>query len=478
MLRKLSEFFLLLVATTLATYYAPAAVKTVFYVALLAFYFRSKNESLWLAFFLTISDGFWGYFNLYEAVISIIPGLPPIEIAHLYIILSVVKAIRKPNPGPFFHDTYLKVFVVYILFLIAQGYLLGLSPQMNVQFRMIKFVLPLAMFYSLPRLLTTEEDFREFFLYLFPMAFMALFAQAFTITTGLAPSQFLGVYKKLWFTVDVSKGQTYRGFYSSATVLTCYFGAFYQLARRNNYFHYIYLFSVIAACLLCVILSATRGWLLGFSLSLILFLLFVLKMSVKRLATIIATGAIMVTGLLMLPVVRKQFDNAFKRFTTLEKLAGGDVTAGGTLSRLNERSPRVMDKWSETPITGWGFSDTFFKYGDFHVGNQNILLHSGILGALIMGLFIFYFHGMLLARSLQLYPGHPYKEASIVFSTFFPGWFLIHSSSGQHFSFYSDPGNSIVIAYYLTLGALTYRLSFNPQPKKNVPTSPPVEAQT
>lgn len=137
-----------------------------------------------------------------------------------------------------------------------------------------------------------------------------------------------------------------------------------------------------------------------------------------------------------------------------------------------------MDKWSETPITGWGFSDTFFKYGDFHVGNQNILLHSGILGALIMGLFIFYFHGMLLARSLQLYPGHPYKEASIVFSTFFPGWFLIHSSSGQHFSFYSDPGNSIVIAYYLTLGALTYRLSFNPQPKKNVPTSPPVEAQT
>lgn len=472
MIRKLAEFFIVLVATILATYYAPAVVKTPFYILLLIAYFRSKQEAMWMVFFLTISDGFWGFFNPFEVVMSVLPGLPPIEVAHLYIVLTIIKASKRESPGPFFNDTILKVIAVYIVLLIAQGYLLGLSGAMNVQFRLVKFILPLSLFYSVPRLFRTEEDFRECFLYLFPMAFLALFAQVFTITTSITPSQYLGVYKKFWFTVDVAKGKTYRGFYSSATVLTAYFGAFYLLARKDKYFHFLYPFAIVATGLLCVVLSATRGWLLGFSLSLMLFLTFVLRLSFKRLASVLTAGAIMITGLLLIPVVEKQFTNAFKRFTTLEKLAGGDVTAGGTLSRISERSPRVMDKWSETPITGWGFSDEFFKYADFHVANQNILLHSGILGALLMASFFIFYHGSLLARSLQLKPGHPMKDTLLVFVVFFPGWFLIHSSSGQHFSFYSDPGNSIVLSLYFTMGALAYKLSFNPNDKKPVPPPP------
>ena len=472
MIRKLATFFLLLGVTILATYYAPAAAKTPCYILLLILYFRSNQEAMWLAFFLTISDGFWGFFNPFEVVITLIPGLPQIEVAHIYIILSVIKASRRESPGAFFHDNFLKLMGVYILLLVIQGYLLGLSGELNVQFRLVKFILPLALFYSVPRLFRKEEDFRECFVYLFPMAFLALFAQVFTITTSLTPSQYLGVYKKFWFTVDVAKGKTYRGFYSSATVLTAYFGAFYLLARKDKYFHFLYLFAVLAACLLCVVLSATRGWLLGFSLSFILFLAFVLRLNFKRVATVGIAATVMIAGLLLIPVVEKQFTNAFKRFTTLEKLAGGDVTAGGTLSRISERSPRVLDKWSETPITGWGFSDTFFKYADFHVANQNILLHAGILGALFMGAFFIFYHGKLLARSLQLLPGHPMKDALLVFVVFFPGWFMIHSSSGQHFSFYSDPGNGIVLSLYFTMGALAYKFPYNPN--LNKPDPPPV----
>ncbi len=472
MIRKLATFFLLLGVTILATYYAPAAAKTPCYILLLILYFRSNQEAMWLAFFLTISDGFWGFFNPFEVVITLIPGLPQIEVAHIYIILSVIKASRRESPGAFFHDNFLKLMGVYILLLVFQGYLLGLSGELNVQFRLVKFILPLALFYSVPRLFRKEEDFRECFVYIFPMAFLALFAQVFTITTSITPSQYLGVYKKFWFTVDVAKGKTYRGFYSSATVLTAYFGAFYLLARKDKYFHFLYPFAVIAACLLCVVLSATRGWLLGFSLSFILFLAFVLRLSFKRVATVGVAATVMIAGLLLIPVVEKQFTNAFKRFTTLEKLAGGDVTAGGTLSRISERSPRVLDKWSETPITGWGFSNTFFKYADFHVANQNILLHAGILGALIMGSFFIFYHGKLLARSLQLLPGHPMKDALLVFVVFFPGWFLIHSSSGQHFSFYSDPGNGIVLSLYFTMGALACKFPYNPN--RNNPVPPPV----
>ncbi len=472
MIRKLIEFFLLLGATIGVTYYAPAVTKTPFYLLLLVAYYRSKNEAPWLVLFLTISDGFWGFFNAYEVVVSLIPGLPPVEIGHLYILLAAVKATKKPDPGPFFHNTYLKFIAVYIGFLVVQGYFMGLSSQMNVQFRLVKFLVPLTMFYSMPRLFQKEEEFRDCFIYIFPMAFLALFAQVFTITTGHTPSQMLGVYKKFWFTVDVAKGKTYRGFYSSATVLTAYFGTFYYLAKRDKFFHYLYLFAVMAACLLCVILSATRGWLVGFSLGLVLFLFFVLKISGKRLATVGLALAGSITVLMFVPIIEKQLNNAVRRFFTLEKLAGGDVTAGGTLSRISERSPRVMDKWSETPLTGWGFSDTFFKYADFHVGNQTILLHAGILGAIIMAFFFIYYHGTLLARSLQLARGHPLKEALLTFVIFFPGWFFIHSSSGQHFSFYSDPCSGIVLPLYFTLGAFTYKISISP--RKTPGYSPPL----
>lgn len=462
MLRKLGAYFFWLVATILATYYLPEFVKTPFYILLLIAYFRSTNEALWLALFLTTADGFWGFFNPYEVVVKLIPGLPAIELEQLYIALTIVKASRRESPGPFFHDNLMRMMAVYIGLLVVQGYALGLSPALNVQFRLVKFLLPLGMFYSIPRLFRTEEDFKDFFTYVFPMAFLALFAQVFTITTSIAPSQALGVFKKFWFTVDVAKGATYRGFYSSTTVLLAYFGAFYWLARRSNFFDPRYLLGVVAACYLCVVLSATRGWLIGFSIALVLFLVLVWKMSPRQLGGIGLVATVIVLILLQIPVVEKQFTNAFARFTTLEKLASGDATAGGTLSRINERSPRVMDKWSESPFSGWGFSDEFFKHGDFHVGNQNILLHAGVIGAILMALFLFYYHGAILARSLQAFAENPYKQALLVWVTFFPGWFSIHSSSGQHFAFYADPVGGIVLGVYVTLGALIYRLSFNP----------------
>lgn len=195
MLRKIAEFFLLLGATILATYYLPEIAKTPFYILLLIAYFRSSNEAIRLALFLTTADGFWGFFNPYDVVVKVIAGLPPIEVEQIYIALTVIKASGRKVPGPYFHRNMMWMLGGYVAFLVLQGYSFGLSPQLNVQFRLVKFLLPLAMFYSIPRLFRTEEDFRDIFVYVFPMAFLALFAQVFTITTSLTPSQFSAVYK-------------------------------------------------------------------------------------------------------------------------------------------------------------------------------------------------------------------------------------------------------------------------------------------
>ncbi len=460
MVRKLAVYFLWLAVALAATYYLPEFARAPLYVLMLIAYARSSNEPMWLALFMTVGDGFWGFFNPYEAVTRLLPGLPGVEFEQLYILVAFVKALRKAPTEPLFHRGLLRAMGIYIGLLVLQGYALGLSPALNVQFRLVKFLLPLTLLFSIPRLLRTEEDFRELFFYLFPMVFLALFAQVFTIATGITPSQALGVMKKFWFTVDVTKGQTYRGFYSDNSVLLGYFGAYYWLTRPG-FFDRRYLYGVIAAAALCVVLSATRGWIIGFSISLVLYLIFVEKLSLKQIFSLGMVSTLVVVLLIQIPVVEKQFANAFERFSTIQKLMGGDVTAGGTLSRLNERSPRVMDKWSESPISGWGFSDEFFKHGDFHVANQNILLHAGIIGAMLMAVFILVYHGTLLLRSLQMPEGAPFKKSLLVWCTFFPGWFFIHSTSGQKFAFYADPIAGMIIGVYLTLGALLYRLSFN-----------------
>ena len=456
MFKRLIELFTWIGLTILATYYLPKFVQLPIYIILLIAYFRSKNEPLWLTIFLILSDGFWGFFNNYEVVVGLIPGLPPIEIAHFYVLLSIIKATRHKPPGRFFFNTLMTAMVVYLVFLIVQTYVLGINPAMNVQFRLLKTIFPLGLFYSIPRLLRTEEDYREFFAYVFPFAFCTLFAQVFTIAMNMSPSQYLGVHRKFWFTVDVTKGRTYRGFYSTGTVLITYFGAMYYLAHRGKSFNFLYLFAVLGASLMAAFLSATRGWVVGLSLSLVLFLLFVLKPSVKQVAGMVGAVALILVSLMAIPIVNKQIFLAIKRMTTLEALASGDRTAKGTLSRITERSPRVMNKWIESPLTGWGFSDTFDKYQDFHVGNQNVLLHSGILGAALMGMFFVYFHGKLFFRSTLLPSGHPLKYALLSFVVFFPGWFFIHSSSGQHFAYYLDPSQAMVFIPYLYLGGLTY----------------------
>ncbi|MBK8966186.1 MAG: hypothetical protein R3D58_03500 [Saprospiraceae bacterium] len=462
--KRLLEFSIWLTASIVATYYVPEILRSVFYIVLLVAYFRSKNEAMFLVLFLVLSDGFWGFFNNYEVVLTVIPGLPPIELGHLYIALTLVKAGKqKFEPPPLFYKAFMLSLAVYVVFLMVQGHLLGLAPQMNVRFRVVKHIFPLLLFYSIPRLFQTEKAYREIFVYVFPMAFAALFAQVFTITTGTTPSQYLGVHRDFWFTVDVNKGKTYRGFYSTGMILISFFGALYYLAHKEKTFSFLYLFAVVAANFLSVFLSATRGWLLGLGFPLFLFLVFVLKMSARRIAAIGLTTIVLTGGLMLIPIVGKQFTNAILRFTTLEKLAAGDVTAGGTLERLDKRAPPVVEKWEESPLTGWGFSDDFMETQDFHVGNQNILMHSGILGGLLLLMFFIYFHYKLFARSVSLPKDNPLKEALLVFVVFFPGWFMIHSSSGQHFSFYLDPDKAIIQAIYFSLGGVAYKFTL---PKK------------
>lgn len=465
MKQKIVKFFLLILITIGVLYFTPRIISVVYFLGLLAFYFRSKDEAFWLAFFLVLADGFFSLLGSWSAVISIIPGLPAIEVVQFYILLTLIKARKVKDFQPPFFSLQISIIFIYILFLVLQGQVLGLSGALNVQFRVVKYLMPLFLFYSIPRLIKTEKAFREIMTYLFPVAFIALVTQIFTIYFGLEPAQVLGLSLEESERFDVSDGNTYRGFFNFCILIITLFGALFYLSLRDKKFHHWYLYCIILADFLAVFLSATRGWILGFSVIIGLYFLLLSGIAIRHLIRLTFITGIISLLLISIPVVRIQLTNSINRLLTLEHMAQGDITAGDTLLRLNERGPRVMAKWKESPLTGFGFSDDFFQYSDIHVANQNILLHAGIAGAFLMVWFFLTFNLRILFRSFRLPGKHPMKAPLLVFNIVFVGWFLIHSSSGQHFTFYQITNLGIIQALFFTFGAIIYQKSFESEPQ-------------
>ncbi len=141
---SLVAFIILILCTIGALYYTPPIIATLFSIITLIAYFKSKHEAFWLAYFLTIGDGFFGFFGNYEAILTIVPGMPGVEVGQIYVLLTVIKTLQFQKEYRPFYSTFLNILFVYLIFLVIQGYIVGLSWDMNVQFRIIKYVLPFA----------------------------------------------------------------------------------------------------------------------------------------------------------------------------------------------------------------------------------------------------------------------------------------------------------------------------------------------
>lgn len=446
------KFILLLSATVILTYWAPVYIKSLWYVTILILYYRSKDKAFWLAFFFATVDGFMGFLGIYSVSIRALPGLPAIELAQFYVLLTFIKTIKRKTFYFTFYDRYLTVLLLYLVFLIVWGQLMGFSGELKDYFRILKLTFPFLLFFTLPRLLITLESYERLFAFIFLILIAAFITQLTEIITGLLPSQAITLTEE-----QISEAGAYRGFYNIGATLLGFFGAlFYLTSRSCNKFNTVYLFSVIISALGMAFLSATRGWILGFSIVIILVLGYSLRINSKRAVSLIIFAFLIILLGLSNSNIRKQLHYSTERLKKLEAVASGDITAEGSLSRLDRRGPRVMKIYRESPLFGWGFSDTSRRYSDSHVGNQTLLLNSGIIGFCLLIGFLFFFGWKLLLLFYQRKIHFGMKYSLPVFFIFLIGWFIIHSSSGQHFNFMGIPAQIMPQAIFFSLGALIY----------------------
>lgn len=452
------KFLSLIAVTLIITYFAATPIKAVWYIILLLFYFFSKNEALWLAVFLSTTDGFAGFFGLYAVMLPVLPGLPEVELAQVYIVLTVIKALQSKNRVFLFYHKYLQVLFLYLIFLIIWGQLMGFTGELNVYFRVLKGFIPMLLFYSVPRLFINQDAYFRFFKIVFIIVLVAFAAQIFTLLAGISPLEAAG----LSIEEEVDETKEFRVFFNASSTLLGLFGALFYLNRKETRPQTrIFLYIVVFAALAMTVFSATRGWIISFSLIIILTLLFTGIMRTKRILELMLITVPLLYWALSNPVINNQIAFARERLGAMEAIAGGDLSAEGTLQRLDYRSQRVMTAWRENPVFGWGLSDKGYEYGDGHVGNQCLLAVSGIAGFVLLNGFLIYFIWKILYvynRSIRRVPD---RNSLLVLVFFLAGWFLIHSTSGQQFNYIGMPATIIPQAIFFSFGAFQYERSIS-----------------
>lgn len=418
------------------------------YIGLLVMYFNSKNEAFWLAFFLTTTDGFFGFLGNYSVLLTAIPGMPGIELAQFYILLGFIKIAKTKTKITPFYKNWTNLLFVYVLFLVLVGMANGLSGDANLYFKIVKIILPLGLIYTIPRLMKNIEDYIALLDLVFLVFMVAFAAQLYTVFTGLSPSvKFKPIQKE-----EMEIGRNLRSSYNVSATLVSLCGALFLLTLKNQkYFSKLYLNVIVICCFGMAFLSATRGWIIGFGLIIVFYNIFVNKLKLKNLFFIVLVFGVLLTVALSIEKLNKQIMFSLERTLTLESLAKGDISADGTLIRLEERGPRVMEVWSSNPIFGWGFSNTYFDSYDVHVGNQTLLLLSGIVGLILLYSFILFVSKKIISLYRSNITDNPFKKACLVFPVFFLGWFFIHSTSVQQFTYFGIPNSIFPQAIILAL---------------------------
>ena len=218
-------------------------------------------------------------------------------------------------------------------------------------------------------------------------------------------------------TADTMSRQVYGPF----LILTTMIGMMVFQAKKWEFSSKSFAWIVMISGYISIILSATRGYWISSTILLLVFILYLTNLSknVKRSIVIAGLGIIVV---LIVPGVRKQLDKSVIRLETVISVAKCDEGALENEGRISERLPRVMDKYYERPVLGFGFSNEGFEYYDIHVSFASNMLIGGIPGAILWILFWLY----VIAFCLKYYN----KTGEKVFIVLFFG-FLAYLISGN-----------------------------------------------
>ena len=433
----------LLIATIIVVYMQPV-LSYPFFIVLFYLAYKSDKSYFWLAYIFILLQAPGELFSAGMRteihrlpLFSFGPGIS-FSTFEVFMVVLLVKSLQyKSDNVNIFKRDFAILAIVMIIYLII-GIMIGLSSRNMIM--VLRGLVSWSWIIIIPSLLHDREDVRKLMQLLFPIVILAFGSQIYSYISGYALDDMLRDADPTRYARQIDETTQFASRMISGPylILICFAMTLYYLIKNDKTFPSGYLYMIMFISCLTIFLSATRGWIIAFTVMLIIAMFSTGNILLKRTVGIFFTSMIILYILItQFPVLERQMELSWERMKTLESLAEGDVTAGGTLGRIDQRGSRVMRKFMESPLIGFGFSDEFRKNTDEHVGHHSLLLNVGILGyILIMGYFlrwiILFFRTPGQLKSL----GYPGGDGYQAFGILLIGILIIHSSSTQFIGFY------------------------------------------
>lgn len=400
-----------------------------FFCILGVFAFKSKRDYFWLAYALFAYDWVGSLFFLKFAPTVLIPGITFSFLEILSIVLFIKYYRFAFNKSFIFHKP-IKLYLIYGVFLILLGMSLGMvrtdtsGGGLGSMIAIVRMILLVPLLYTVPKILSKKTDLFFFLNILFSFCFLNIFAQFYEIFNHQTLHLALGadyVGEEGYFTSNEIR--PLYGTISSFFSIIC---GIYILTKKEKPFLTNYLVIILTINIISIFITATRGWIIA----IVFFLLSQLVvLKIKTMTVVLILGLFFYSGYTLIPIFKKQVDFSYDRVMTIQSLAEGDLTMGGTNKRLTDRSEPVIKKFKEQPIIGWGFSGVGFQTFDPHVGNQSILMEGGIIAFIIIIYMQLYVLWQIYKRSKNNRDG----RIILVFAVL--SLYIVHSSSSMYYGY-------------------------------------------
>lgn len=452
------QLVLLFMISVIAVYFTPYIINQLFFLVVLFLFWNSRKDYFWIAFLFVLYDQPSGFFS--GGLRTDIQRLPiytfaaglSLSVHDFFYLVAILKAFMKGKKSKFILARPLAWLLVYFLFSYFISIALGMGYKTHVQ--TIRSLIPFTMFFFMPMLMRKKEDYSNLLHLLFPVMFLVIAGQFYQIIFGAPLAALLKKDAGIIAGHFIQHEGLMRAIDSPYLNIFCLIGASFFALQKASRLRRIYYYSIISICVLSMFLSATRGWIIAYAVMLLVYLFFIDKSLSNVFAKVMVLSVLTYLVIFSNPVITRQSERVVDRVMTMKKLVEGDVTAGGTLTRIDEHSPRVMKKFWESPIIGFGISDEAYKYADEHVGNQSMLLEMGIVGFAIFIFFIARFTHIVLQVENMISRRNSFKRTLLVFIMGLIGLFIIHSSSTQIFGYILHQEKIFLVSLYFLMAGV------------------------
>lgn len=456
-LQILTLYFL----TVLVVYKLPGVIGHLLFLVYFYFFYKSKKDYFWLAFWILLNTGPGGFFYYSETVttgqlpIFKLGGGVNIVVTEIFLAIAIFKALTRGKKQPILLKKPLILILVYSLFLFMVSLVVFGTP-------MIRFLKDLRYFFyyfsiiPFSYLIYKEKEVEKIIYCLFPFVFVTFVTAMYYVFTGnyfinlLAP----GLREQVALGIEEGgmrynisgKGEHLIVFISF--IISLFFTIKNTTSKKKN--KYLLLVAVISYVI--ILLSATRIWFVVFTFIFLGTLIFIQK-KLKVLSLTFLLAIVFCIPYFYVPKIHDFTNRAWKRIESVFEVNRAGSIAYDTIEfKKRFRLAKTLEGIEKSPLIGLGVSEQFYEYTrGTDIGNFTLILQIGIIGFLLFVNFWLQFFYTIKKINSKLSSNNPYHRVLFFFSIVLIGLLIAHFTTHQVFSMVMSQAYTIFIMFFIFL---------------------------